>query len=79
MKIDREFTHDMLYNKDSMMLVKSIVKIGKQFNYNITVEGIEEESQKEVIQKLDKSLSYQGFLISPPIPEQELRKKFLKS
>ena len=79
LKIDREFTHDMLYNQDSMMLVKSIVEIGKQFKYNITVEGIEEESQKQVIRELDDSLSYQGFLISPPIPEQAFRKKFLKS
>jgi len=79
LKIDREFTHDMLYNKDSMMLVQSIIKIGKQFNYDITVEGIEEESQKQMIKELDDSLSYQGFLITPPIPEVDFKNKFLKS
>lgn len=79
LKIDREFTHDMLSNEDSMMLVKSIVEIGKQFNYNITVEGIEDRVQKQVIKDLDDSLSYQGFLISHPIPEVDFRKKFLKS
>ena len=79
LKIDKDFTHDMLLNQDSMMLVKSIVEIGKQFNYNITVEGVEEESQKQVIKELDDSLSYQGFLISPPIHKQEFKEKFLKS
>ena len=79
LKIDREFTHDMLYNKDSMMLVRSIVEIGKQFNYKITVEGIEEESQKQIIKEIDDTLSYQGFLVSHPIPEKVFRENFLKS
>jgi len=28
---------------------------------------------------LDEELSYQGFFVSPPLPEEEFRKKFLKS
>ncbi len=79
LKIDREFIRDMLHNEDHITLIRTIIDIGKQFNYNIVVEGIEEEAQKEVIKEIDDTLSYQGFLISPPIAEPEFRKKFLKS
>lgn len=75
LKIDREFIRDMLYNEEHIILIRTIIEIGKQFNYNIVVEGIEEEAQKEI----DDTLSYQGYLISPPIPEPEFRKKFLNS
>ena len=77
LKIDREFVHDMLYNEENMKLIKMIIGIAKQFNYNIVVEGIEEEAQKNVIKNIDDTLSYQGYLTSPPITEPEFRKKFL--
>ena len=78
LKIDREFIHDMLNNKENITLIRTIIKMGKLFNYNIVVEGIEDEAQRVAIKEIDDSLSYQGFLISPPIPEPEFRKRFLK-
>jgi diguanylate cyclase (GGDEF)-like protein len=77
LKIDREFIHDMLHNEENITLIRTIIEIGKQFNYNIVVEGIEEEAQRKIIADIDDTLSYQGFLISPPISEPEFRKKFL--
>jgi len=77
LKIDREFIRDMLNNEENLTLIRTIIEIAKQFNYNIVVEGIEEEAQKLAIKEMDDSLSYQGFLISPPIPESEFRKRFL--
>jgi len=79
LKIDREFIRNLLHNEENITLIRTIIEIGKQFNYNIVVEGIEEEAQKEIIKEIDDSLSYQGYLISPPIPEPEFRKKFLNS
>ncbi len=79
LKIDKEFIHDMLHNEENIKLVKMMIMIAKQFNYNIVVEGIEEEAQKTVIKNIDNTLSYQGYLISPPIPEPEFSKKFLNS
>ena len=79
LKIDREFIRDMLHSEENITLMRMIIEIGKQFNYNIVVEGIEEELQKEIIREIDDSLSYQGFLVSPPIPEPEFRKKFLNN
>jgi len=79
LKIDREFIHDMLHNEENITLIRTIIEIGKQFNYNIVVEGIEEEAQRTAIKEIDDSLSYQGYLVSPPIPEAEFRKKFLSN
>ncbi len=77
LKIDREFIRDLVNNEENIMLMRTIIEIGKQFNYDIVIEGVEEEVQKELIKEIDDSLSYQGFLVSPPIPEPEFRQKFL--
>jgi len=77
LKIDRVFISEILTNKDNFELVKSIIKIGKQFKYNIIIEGIETMEQKRKILEITDKVSYQGFLFSKPIPAHELEKKFL--
>ena len=49
LKIDREFVKDIQYKPEDINLIKMILAIGKQFNYNIVVEGIEDEKQKELL------------------------------
>jgi diguanylate cyclase (GGDEF)-like protein/PAS domain S-box-containing protein len=77
LKIDKIFTQDMLTNSDNQELIKSIIAIGKQFNYKIIIEGVETEQQKEELMKLDDSIYYQGFLCSKAIPAKEFESKFL--
>lgn len=77
LKIDREFILEIEHNREHVTLIKSIVEIGKEFNYDIVVEGIESTSQKEIIRQIDNSLSYQGFLVSPPIPSQLFEERFM--
>jgi EAL domain-containing protein (putative c-di-GMP-specific phosphodiesterase class I) len=60
-------------------LIKTILAIGKQFNYNIVVEGIEEEKQKELLLEIDKDLIYQGFLFGKPIETVAFTKKYLQN
>jgi len=79
LKIDKIFIKDMLSNIDSQELVKSIVAIGKQFNYKVIIEGVETEEQKQKLIELDKNVFYQGFLLSKAIPAKEFEKRFLKS
>ena len=69
----------MLSNIDSQELVKSIIAIGKQFNYKVIIEGVETEEQKQKLIELDKNVFYQGFLLSKAIPAKEFEKRFLKS
>jgi diguanylate cyclase (GGDEF)-like protein len=78
LKIDREFVKDIQNRPDDITLIKTILTIGKQFNYNIVVEGIEEEKQKELLMEIDTELIYQGFLFGKPIEANAFVKKYLK-
>jgi diguanylate cyclase (GGDEF)-like protein/PAS domain S-box-containing protein len=77
LKIDKVFVQDIETNKDSYELVKSIVAIGKQFNYKIIVEGVETEEQKKRLLSISKDIYYQGYLCSKAIPPKEFEEKFL--
>ena len=77
LKIDREFIFDLENNDESETLIRTIVEIAKQFNYNIVVEGIEKEEQREIIKKIDDHVSYQGFLISKAVSLDTFREKFI--
>ncbi|RUM69179.1 MAG: hypothetical protein DSZ07_05230 [Sulfurovum sp.] len=78
LKISKDFTKNMLKDTDSEELIKSIIVIGKQFNYKVIIEGVETEEQKQKLINLDKNLFYQGFLLSKAIPAKEFEKRFLK-
>ena len=77
LKIDREFVKEIQNRPDDITLIKTILAIRKQFNYNIVVEGIEEEKQKELLLEIDKDLIYQGFLFEKPIEAIVFSKKYL--
>ncbi len=77
LKIDKIFTKDILTNQDSRELVKSIIEIGKQFNYKVIIEGVETEQQRLELLDLDNTIYYQGFLCSKAIPAKDFEQKFL--
>jgi len=77
LKIDKAFIQDIIEKPDELTLVKTILDIGRQFNYNIVVEGIEDEKQKKLLLTLDDELIYQGFHFSKPLHAHAFRKQFL--
>ena len=77
LKIDKEFIFDLEKDADNATLIRTIVKIAKQFRYSVVVEGIETVEQKEIIRSIDKNLSYQGFLTSKPVPLTDFRERFI--
>jgi diguanylate cyclase (GGDEF)-like protein len=77
LKIDREFIKDIVFNPNELHLVSSILDIGRQFNYNIVIEGIEDEKQKELLLELDDKLRYQGYHFSKPLNAENFREKYL--
>jgi len=78
LKIDREFIFDLENNEGNETLIRTIVEIARQFNYTVVVEGIEKEEQRDIIRKIDDRLSYQGYLVSRPIPIGEFKEEFIK-
>lgn len=77
LKIDKAFIQDITQTSEEITLVKTILDIGRQFKYNIVIEGIEKQKQKELLLTLDDELIYQGFLLSKPIHAHAFRKQFL--
>ena len=78
LKIDRAFIKDIESNPNELHLVSTILDIGRHFNYNIIIEGIEDEKQKELLIGLDDKLRYQGYHFSKPLHAEEFRQQFLK-
>jgi diguanylate cyclase (GGDEF)-like protein/PAS domain S-box-containing protein len=77
LKIDKEFIKDIESNPKELLLVSTILDIGRQFNYNIVIEGVEDKKQKDLLLGLDEGLSYQGYYFSKALPADEFREKFL--
>ncbi len=77
LKIDREFVKDIGQNPKDVALMTTILDIGRQFDYHIIIEGIENEQQKKLLLELDDELSYQGYYFSKPLHADEFTKKFL--
>jgi diguanylate cyclase (GGDEF)-like protein/PAS domain S-box-containing protein len=78
LKIDREFVKDIPGKTDNTFLLKSIITIGKKLGYQIIIEGIETEEQKNLLKEMDDSLRYQGFLYSQALTAEAFRDKMLK-
>ncbi len=79
LKIDREFVKDIVGNPKELLLASTILQIGRQFDYNIVIEGIENKEQKELLLGLDEDLSYQGFYFSKPLHADLFRERYLKN
>ena len=77
LKIDREFVKDIESNPEELLLVSTILDIGRQFNYNIVIEGIEDKKQKDLLLGLDEGLKYQGYHFSKPLHAEAFQEKFL--
>lgn len=78
LKIDREFVKDIVGNPKELLLASTILQIGRQFDYNIVIEGVENEDQKALLLALDENLKYQGYYFSKPVSAKVFKEKFLK-
>lgn len=66
LKIDKSFVDDILYDKDALSMVESIITIAKNLGINVLAEGIEELSQKEILESYGCNL-FQGYYYSKPL------------
>lgn len=67
LKVDRSFTQAMMEGGRETELIQIILRLGKVFGIQTTVEGIENEDQLEAVRALGAA-DVQGFLISRPLP-----------
>lgn len=77
LKIDQSFVRNMLQDKTSMELVKSIVALGKNMNMKTIAEGVEQGEEAEILRALGCEHA-QGYYFSRPHSEKEITDKLIE-
>ncbi len=72
-KIDRVFIKDITIDVNAKAIIKAIIAMAHSLNIQVIAEGVETEKQMAYLQSL-KCDKMQGYLFSPPVPEEEFRK-----
>ncbi len=71
LKIDRSFVSEIDQDSDNDIIVSTIIVMAHRLNLKVVAEGVETADQKHFLSKNDCDL-YQGYLLSPPMPEDKL-------
>ncbi len=71
LKIDRSFIHDLATDAQSKALVSSIIDLAQHFKLVVVAEGIETETQQEMLREIGCNLG-QGYLYAVPMPLSEI-------
>jgi diguanylate cyclase (GGDEF)-like protein/PAS domain S-box-containing protein len=66
-KIDASFVRDIVEDESDLMMVKAILDLGLNFKVGVVAEGVETSEQMAKLQSMNM-LSYQGYLLSKPLP-----------
>lgn len=70
-KIDKSFIDDILDPENGGVMVKTIIDMGRNLNFEVIAEGIETKQQNQFLQKNNCHLG-QGYLFSPPLPADKI-------
>jgi diguanylate cyclase (GGDEF)-like protein/PAS domain S-box-containing protein len=71
LKIDRSFVASMLEDTSSMTLISTIISLARSLKLETVAEGVESEEQAKILRLLGCD-QMQGYLISKPLPFDEL-------
>ena len=71
LKIDKSFVDELGDGHGGAEIVAAIIKLAHVLGLQVIAEGVEKESQLDVLCKLDCDFA-QGYLFSKPVPAQEL-------
>ncbi|MEW8525700.1 MAG: GGDEF domain-containing phosphodiesterase, partial [Candidatus Thiodiazotropha endolucinida] len=77
LKIDRHFVNDMLSDDETQLLITSMIDLGHKLQHRIIAEGVETDTQFEVLNNLGCDTA-QGYLFSKPVDADEIM-QILKS
>jgi diguanylate cyclase (GGDEF)-like protein len=77
LKIDRSFVNGLSRAPESLALVRAIVQLASDLNLETLAEGVETEDQLAVLRD-HHVLFAQGYLVSRPLPPEELARTMLE-
>jgi len=78
LKIDRSFISDIESDPSDSAIVAGIIALAKNLGMTTVAEGVETEAQRYILQQLGCD-TFQGYLVSKPLPSQLFTEQFLKS
>ncbi|SLM32273.1 Diguanylate cyclase/phosphodiesterase with PAS/PAC sensor(S) (fragment) [Desulfamplus magnetovallimortis] len=70
LKIDRSFVMDIPDDRDDMAITATIISMAHSLGLNVVAEGVETRIQAHFL-KNKGCLCVQGYLFSPPVPEEK--------
>lgn len=73
LKLDKSFVKNIGLADNNLSLLHSIIGIAKSFNLKVVAEGVETKDQLSALGKMECD-ELQGFLLSRPVPLEELEK-----
>jgi len=76
-KLDKKFANKSLKTDKGKLVVKSLVKMLKDIDYQVVFEGIETEEQYELAREFECD-SIQGYIIDKPIPVGKFEEHYNK-
>jgi EAL domain-containing protein (putative c-di-GMP-specific phosphodiesterase class I) len=76
-KIDGQFVKNLDSDKDSILIVETVVSLAKKMGVKTVAEFVHNEEIYAVVQELGVDFS-QGFYFSPPLPQVAQSKKSLE-
>lgn len=76
LKIDRSFISDMENDQNTKVIVKSIIDVAHSLKLKVTAEGVETKEQLSILKEMNCD-EMQGFLISKPLPMQEVHQNLM--
>ena len=77
LKMDRAFVRNIEHNEKDIQLVALIIDIAKKLDVPVVAEGVETESQLEMLRKLGCEL-VQGYYFSRPLPSAEFERTIIQ-
>jgi diguanylate cyclase (GGDEF)-like protein len=72
-KIDRSFLQGLEASSRSLSLLYGVARLSAELDLSVTVEGVETQEQLALIARERSITEVQGFVISPAVPENEIR------
>ncbi|HEY8354718.1 MAG TPA: EAL domain-containing protein [Methylophilaceae bacterium] len=72
-KIDRSFVSNMTASNEDLSLCEAIVAMAHKLDIKVIAEGVETETQKDLLTRIGCDYA-QGYLISPPLPPEEFER-----
>ncbi|MDO8311264.1 MAG: EAL domain-containing protein, partial [Sideroxyarcus sp.] len=70
LKIDQTFVRDIACDKNSRVMVRTIISIASNFGMEVVAEGVESDGQFAFLRQYGCN-KFQGYLFGKPVPVQE--------